>query len=356
MASHTPSERYKALVMIAKPATIEDVATLAGVSIATVSRALHKPNMVSERTRERVAEAVDATGYTQNVMARNLRTKQTRMIVVLVPDIGNLFFSETLSGIESVAAERGYNILIGNTNNDLARERTFASYVRSNQADGLLLLNGRVPFNPVPPGNHASDLPPMVAVCERIPGSDLPTVCIDNVEGAFKATQHLLDLGHTRIAHIKGPEDNILTTDRLAGFRAAHKAANVAVDEALIVDGDFSISSGRNATLRALEAGTMPTGFICANDEMAMGAIQALKGEGYSVPRDISVVGFDDIQFSEAYDPPLTTIHQPRHRLGEEAMRVMLDQLETGTAPRKMIILETDLVVRASTAHPGVAR
>lgn len=335
--------------MTSKTATIEDVAKLAGVSIATVSRALHKPTMVSDTTRQKVHAAVEETGYTQNAMARNLRLKQTRMIVVLVPDIGNPFFSETLSGIESVAAEHGYNILIGNTNNDPERERTFASYVRGNQADGLLLLNGRMPFNPPASGSHARDLPPMVAVCERIPGTDLPTVRIDNADGAYKATRHLIDLGHKRIAHIKGPEESILTADRLQGFRAAHSEAGLSVDESLLIEGDFSIDSGRNAVRRLIEKGRPPTGIICANDEMAMGAIQALKSEGYKVPIDISVVGFDDIQFAAITDPALTTVHQPRRQLGEAAMQTMIKRLETSEVPSEPIVLEANLVVRASS-------
>jgi len=336
--------------MAEKPTTIEDVARLAGVSIATVSRALHKPGMVTQSTRERVQAAVAETGYTQNVMARNLRLMQTRLIVVLVPDIGNPFFSEILSGMEAEASKRGYNILIGNTNNDPERERTFASYVRGNQADGLLLLNGRVPFGHPSMENGDASRPPMVAVCERIPGDNLPTVCIDNEAATYQATNHLIELGHTLIAHIRGPAENILTADRMLGFSRALKDAGLPVITDLIVEGDFSIASGRAAATQLMKQKAMPTGIICANDEMAMGIIQALKNEGHKIPGDISVVGFDDIQFSAAYDPPLTTVHQPRRQLGQEAMRIMIDGLETGVVPEAPIIMDAELIVRESTA------
>lgn len=336
--------------MAEKPATIEDVAKLAGVSIATVSRSLHKPGMVTQSTRERVQAAVAETGYTQNVMARNLRLMQSRLIVVLVPDIGNPFFSEILSGMEAEASKRGYNILIGNTNNDPERERTFASYVRGSQADGLLLLNGRVPFGHPSMENGGAGRPPMVAVCERIPGDDLPTVGIDNEAAAYQATRHLIELGHTLIAHVAGPAENILTTDRMLGFNRALEGAGLPLSADFVVEGDFSIASGRAAAMELMEQKTMPTGIICANDEMAMGVIQALKNEGHKIPDDISVVGFDDIQFSAAYDPPLTTVHQPRRRLGQEAMRIMIDGLETGALPEAPIIMDTELVVRGSTA------
>ena len=187
--------------------TIGDVARLAGVSNATVSRALQKPDVVSEKTREKVNAAVRETGYTQNVMARNLRLDRTGMVVALVPDISNPFFSEILSGIESVATREGYNILIGNTNNDPAREHIYASYVQSNLADGILLLNGHVPL---PNGaqktmGDMTNLPPMVVLCERIPDAAFPTVVIDNVEAARIATQHLIEMGHKNIVHVSCP-------------------------------------------------------------------------------------------------------------------------------------------------------
>ena len=334
--------------MTAKPATIEDVARRAGVSIATVSRALQKPDIVSKSTRDKVHAAVDALGYTANVMARNLRLRHTRMAVVLVPNIGNPFFSAILAGIESAASKRGYNILIGDTENDPAREREFAAYVRGHQADGLILLNGRMPpFRGDPLGGA---MPPIVIACERIPGSTLPTVYFDNEGGARAATEHLISLGHRRIAHIAGPADNILTKDRIAGHKSALKAAGIRTERKLLVGGDFTIESGRQAIQELAKLKSFPSAIFCSNDEMAMGAIAALKEMNMRVPEDVSIVGFDDIQFADAIDPPLTTIHQPRDAIGRAAMNLLLDLIDEKTVNKAPQILGGPLKERGSAA------
>lgn len=334
--------------------TIEDVAQLAGVSIATVSRALHKPGVVSDKTRKKVTAAVTQTGYTQNAMARNLRLDRTGMVVVLVPDISNPFFSDILSGIESVATREGYNILIGNTNNDPAREHIYANYVRSNLADGILLLNGHVPNSDLEPEGRgsASNLPPMVALCERIPGLDFPSVIIDNVAAASTATRHLIDLGHTKIAHVAGPADNILTKDRRTGFFVALEEAGITQNQDRIFYGDFSIQSGKQA-FHEIQASTLnPTAIFCASDEMAIGVISAAREAGVNVPDDLSVIGFDDIHFSENYFPPLTTIHQPRRQIGVVAMEQLIDLLANpGSATNKVTVLNSELMIRESAAH-----
>jgi len=340
--------------MAGSPITIQDVARIAGVSTATVSRALHNPGVVSRQTRERVQKAVDETGYAGNAMARSLRRMETRMIVVLVPDIGNPFFSEILSGIESVASASGYNVLIGDTNNDAAKERTFADYVRGHQADGMLLLNGRPPYfaDGLQPESRRA-LPPLVVLCERLPRHDFPTVRIDNVAAAEAATAHLTGLGHRHIAHITGPDGNILTAERLEGYERALNKAGLDCVPALIQRGDFSIDSGRLAAQRLLEATPRPTAIFCANDEMAIGAIAELKAAGRTVPADVSVVGFDDLQIAGFYDPPLTTVRQPRREIGETSMRMMLDRLANDNLDARDCVLPWELVVRASSAAPG---
>jgi len=340
--------------MAGSPITIQDVARIAGVSTATVSRALHNPGVVSRQTRERVEKAVEETGYAGNAMARSLRRMETRMIVVLVPDIGNPFFSEILSGIESVASASGYNVLIVDTNNDPAKERTFADYVRGHQADGMLLLNGRPPYfaeGSQEAGRRAS--PPLVVLCERLPRHDFPTVRIDNVAAAEAATAHLAELGHRHIAHITGPDGNILTAERLEGYERALSKAGLASSAALVQHGDFSIDSGRLAVRRLLETTPRPTAIFCANDEMAIGAIAELKANGRTVPADVSVVGFDDLQIAGCYDPPLTTVRQPRREIGETSMRMMLDRLANDNLDARDCVLPWKLVVRASSSAPG---
>jgi len=335
-----------------KIATIEDVARHAGVSIATVSRALHKPDVVSQTTREKVQAAIATTGYTANVMARNLRLNRSGMILLLVPDIGNPFFSAILSGIEQGASKAGYNVLIGDTQNDPDREATYAAYLRSNQADAMILLNGRLP---APLANSpANATPPVVIACERIPGCGLPTVIIDNEQAAFEATSHLINHGHRKIANVAGPGNNILTIDRTAGYRRALSEHGIELDPKLTFVGDYSIDAGIAAGRSLLaDAKTRPTGLFCASDGMAIGVIVAAKELGLRVPQDVSVFGFDDIHLAAAYDPPLTTVRQPRRRLGEQAIALLLDRLDpktpTKTGKTDPVIVPTELIIRQST-------
>jgi LacI family repressor for deo operon, udp, cdd, tsx, nupC, and nupG len=339
---------------VMKRPTIGDVARLAGVSTATVSRALHSPEVVSEAARNAVLEAVRNTGYTQNTAAQSLRQRRAKAVLVLVPDIGNTFFSEILAGIERVASAAGQTILIGDTANDVEREEDFLRYLRNGRADGVLLLNGRLPPSIV--AGLEEDIgppPPMVTISEALDRQVVPHVGIDNVAAAEMAVRHLLDLGHRRIAHLCGPAGNILTRQRLAGYRRAMAAAGVAEADHTLLSGDFTAESGGRAALQLLAMAERPSAIFCSNDEMAMGLISVLHGRGIAVPGDLSVVGFDDIVFAKTYIPALTTIHQPRLAIGERAMQILLGMLDgtSGRDPRTSL-LEARLVVRASTAAP----
>lgn len=330
-------------------ATIEDVARIAGVSIATVSRAIHQPGKVAETTRKKVHAAIAKTGFTANAMAQSLRRKSSKMILVMVPDIGNTFFANIILGLEAVSNKRGYGLLIGNTENDPQSEATYLTYTRSNKADGLVLLTGHLPYGS---GEVEQSLPPMVAVCEEIIGSDVPFVGVDNVHGAKTAVAHLVELGHQRIAHIAGPTGNILSDTRRHGYAIALKQAGLPYDPDLVLEGDFSIESGRLAVERLFLRDAVPTAFFCANDEMAIGVLLALSQRGYKVPGDFSIIGFDDIQFSSCTMPPLTTIRQPRRLIGERAMETMLDMVE-GRAPQaERSVLPIELVIRSSSGPP----
>lgn len=335
--------------------TMSDVASRAGVSTATVSRAISQPERVSLKLRRRIHKIVGELGYTINASARSLRRNNTGMVLVVVPDIGNPFFSRLLKGIEHEARKFSYSILIGDTGHAAARIEIYAQQLNARRADGLILLNGRTPsFQGFRMKNDAATpvgLPryPIIVVSERIPGSRLPTVGIDNISSAKEAVLHLVDLGHRRIAHIAGPRGNILTNERRRGYRAALAACGLAPDPDLVVFGDFSISSGRHCARALLRNQVPPTAIFCANDEMAMGAIAELKASDRSVPRDISVVGFDDIEFAEIFDPPLTTVRQPRFEMGRLAMSLIGKALRGEHLPDEEVTLKSEFVIRAST-------
>lgn len=324
---------------------MKEVAHRAGVSTATVSRALASPERVSAEVRGRVLQAIAELDYTLNTAARTLRRSNTGIVLVLVPDIGNPFFSKVLKGIEQCARELGYSVLIGDAGDDNGQLETFARQIDAKRADGMILLNGRLPDFMT---RRAADVGlPVVTASEWIAGAALPSVGIDNVAAAEGAVRHLQDRGHRRIAHIAGPPGNVLSAARLAGYRLALAPGG----KPCVAPGDFSIASGQVAARTLMAARTPPTALFAANDAMAMGAIVALKALGLSVPRDVSVVGFDDIDFAVAYDPPLTTVRQPRFEMGRVAMSLLDSRLRGHESALDPVLLPTALIIRDSTAR-----
>lgn len=330
--------------------TIEDVARRAGVSTATVSRCLHAPERLSPDTRARVEAAVAETGYTLNTAAQSLRQQRANTVLVVVPDIGNTFFAAILGGIEREASAAGLTMLIGNTGQDLSREEAYVSYLLNGRADGALLLaEPRAGWDTVPRHN-ARGIRPIVTISEVLPGTSAVSVCIDNEAAACAAVQHLIGLGHRRIAHLSGPAENILTGARRNGYRRALAEAGLPLDSALEYAGAFSLQGGIAGFAQFFEAADRPTAIFCANDESAMGFISAAHRAGVQVPRDVSVVGFDDIHFAQSYIPALTTIRQPHVEMGTRAMQLLLAILaHEDPAP---VCLDHALILRDSTAPP----
>ena len=323
---------------------MREVAKAAGVSTATVSRALSDPARVSGEVRGRVVAAVARLGYTVNSAARNLRRNDTGVVLVLVPDIGNPFFSKLLKGVEQQARELSYSVLIGDTGTDNSRLEIYMRQVAARRVDGMILLNGRLP------GGDAAATVPLVVVSERVPGATVPMVGIDNATAAGLAVRHLRALGHSRIAHIAGPDGNVLTEDRARGYQDTLRTSP-GTAAPRVAHGDFSIESGRRAARALMKGRRLPTAIFAANDEMAMGAIVELKALGLAVPADVSVVGFDDIEFAAAYDPPITTLRQPRFEMGRVAMALLGDRLRGAARAAERVVLPVELVTRGSTAQ-----
>jgi LacI family repressor for deo operon, udp, cdd, tsx, nupC, and nupG len=331
---------------------IREVAELAGVSVATVSRALQQPALVSAKTREKVLAAVKTAGYKPNLMAVKFRSGKTRNLVVLVPTVANVFFARVISGMQQAAHQRQYALLLGNTQADEQIEAGYARMVQTSQADGLIQLRAHNPFARLEP--QKSSLLPMVNLCEVLDNIACPTVLLDNRAAASAMTNHLLALGHRRIAMIKGPARSPLTRDRVAGYRDALQQAAVTFDEQLLVPGDFTLQSGHQAAASLLALAEPPTAIFCENDEMAIGALQQIKQQGLRVPADISVAGFDDIAFATFSDPPLTTIAQPAEEFGSTAVNLLIDLLEGRMQKAPKVILPFELIERASTGPVAV--
>lgn len=319
---------------------IVDVARLAGVSTATVSRVLSNPDVVSAETRRSVEEAIRQTGYRLNHAARNLRHRRTGGVVALVPNLSNPFFSQILAGMAAVLADAGYNLLIADTR--AMGGETLLSYAEPSRADGLIVLDGTLP------AEGLARRVPVVLACEWIPGFAAPRVKIDNRAAAALAVAHLADLGHRVVAHVAGPPGNVLSEARLAGAEQA--LAERGLPSPRVFPGDFSLDSGRRAgeMWLALAPQERPTAVFLASDAMACGFIGEIQHQGLAVPRDVSVIGFDDIELVSHMTPALSTIRQPREAIGRHAAQRLIDRI-AGDEGTEDTVLPVELVVRAST-------
>ncbi|MGF1763526.1 DNA-binding transcriptional regulator CytR [Aliivibrio kagoshimensis] len=331
-------------------ATMKDVALLAEVSTATVSRALMNPEKVSITTRKRVEEAVIESGYSPNSFARNLRRNESKTVVAIVPDICDPYFTEIIKGIEEAAMENGYIVLLGDSRQQKKREDSFVNLLFTKQVDGMLLLGTDLPFDVSK--QEQKNLPPMVMACEYSPELELPTVHIDNLTAAFEAVNYLTQIGHKQIAQISGPEQATLCHFRHQGYQQALRRGGVTMNPTYTAFGDFSFESGSTALTRLMALPETPTAIFCHNDVMAIGAIHQAKKMGLRIPQDLSIIGFDDIQFSQYYDPPLTTVSQPRYEIGRQSMLMLLERLKGREVQIGSRLLDATLTIRESTAPP----
>jgi LacI family transcriptional regulator, repressor for deo operon, udp, cdd, tsx, nupC, and nupG len=331
---------------------MKDVAEKAGVSLATVSRALSATADVSADLASRIQKAAEELDYTVNFNASSLRSRSSGMIVVLIPDIGNSFFPVLLQGIEERARVLGKAILIGDTAGDNELAATYARLLDSRRADGMILLNGNIPYGAAGNSRILTRRHPIVAISERIAAAEIPTVSIDNVAACVDMMSYLVQIGHRRIAHLMGPPDNVLSHERLEGYRKGVEKNGCDIWPGAVRPGGFTIPAGRGAMARLLDERDPPTAVFAANDESAIGAIIEAKARGLNVPRDITIVGFDDIEFAQSYDPPLTTIYQPRREMGRKAMDILGRLLVDPRRAQPDAMLDYKLVVRASSAPP----
>ena len=328
--------------------TIYDVARLAGVSTATVSRALNDTGQIAPATRLAIDEAVAQLGYHPNTAARSLVTRSTQTIALLLPDITNPFYAALASGVQERALESGHTMLLCTTEGDPEREEHYLGLLRAKQVDGVL-VDGLV----LPPARitrFVRDGLPIVCLDRDIDSTLVPLVQVNNRLGARLATEHLLSLGHTRVAHVAGAAELRISEERIAGYRDAHNAMGIPVDAELLAVGSFTEEGGYEA-MESLLLGPSFTAVFAANDLSALGVLSALSESGRAVPDDVSVVGFDDLRLSRYTTPPLTTIHQPAAEIARQATGLLLELAAGRTVDRMLHLLEPELVVRRSTAR-----
>jgi LacI family transcriptional regulator, galactose operon repressor len=337
------------------PTTLRDVARAAGVHPGTASRALNPDTqaLVNAATVERVRQVAEELGYRPNPMARGLRTNRTYTVGVLIPDIQNPLFPPIIRGLDDRLGAAGYTPLIANTDNDPVRERTDFEAMRARQVDGFITATARLDHVVLDAMDRAGL--PLVLVNRRLEDGSLPSATADDFEGARLAVRHLAELGHERIAHLGGPQALSTGHQRLAGFRAAMAEHGLPVPEALVrVAGAFTERAGARGCEALLETGEPFTAIVAANDLVALGCYDVFARRGISCPRDVSVVGFNDMPFADRFNPPLTTIHIPHYDVGTAAAELLLERLREGAGPARQVVLPTRLVRRGSSAAPPV--
>lgn len=333
--------------MNARP-TIYDVARLAGVSTATVSRALNGAGQIAPTTRATIEAAVEQLGYRPNTIARSLVTKSTQTIALLLPDITNPFYAALVSGVQEYALGHDYTMLLCTTEGDAQREEQYLSLLRAKQVDGALVDGLLLPPERI--ARFVKDGFPIVCLDRDVESNSVPLVQVNNRLGGRLATEHLLALGHRRIAHVTGARELRISEERLAGYQTGLVDL---FDEQLVAEGKFNEESGYAAMLGLLERRPDLTAVFAANDLSAIGVLSAIAESGRRVPGDISVIGFDDLRLSAFTSPPLTTIKQPAAEIARLATELLIG-LTRGEQPAQVRhLLEPTLVVRESTAPPA---
>lgn len=328
---------------------IKDIAAKAEVSPATVSRVFSSPDLVSKKTLKKVRKVIKEAGYRPNRMGSSLRTRRSGNIVAIIPDITKPVNAGIIRAIEQGAQSQGYSVLLGDTQGLEERERHYAELVGQGQADGILLFGARIPFDIDKTRPLLDQIPPMVNGNERIDSDEIVQVAVDNVSAAKAAVEHLLELGHRRIAAVTGPEDIPSSNERLAGYKLALESAGIEPDEQLVVKATYDVESGMDAAHKLLLLKKRPTAVFCFNDDMAIGVMKLLQKQGFSVPEDVSVMGFDDIHYAEFVTPSLTTVRQPLEEIGKACINILIKQLKGLDVPVGRQFLPFTLVVRDST-------
>jgi len=327
--------------------TLDDLAKELDVSIATISRALSRPEQVAPRTRERVLAAVHRHGYKPFGTGRSLRTQQTRTIGVVVSDIRNAFFAAAVKAIEDVARANGYSVLICNADEDRQKEGIALQLLLDRKVSGVINCSTGANLELLRMFEKSGTV---LVDFERESGlNNVDTVVLDNVLGASLAAQHLVELGHRAIATIAGPKHLSNARGRLAGFRKTLQEFKIATRPEYVLFGNFKPESGYSAAQRLFSLAKPPTALFVANIEMAAGVIQFAREKKISIPKDLSLVSFDDPLWAQFMDPPLTVIVQPTEEMGECAMELLLGRLR-GRSPVQTKAFPPRLVVRGSTA------
>lgn len=329
--------------------TINDVARLAGVSTATVSRSLNFPDMVRPQTRQVVEDAVRELGYTPNFSGQSLASSRTNTIGAIIPTMDNSIFARGLQSLQEALADAGITLLVATSQYSPQREESQIRTMLARGVDGLVLIGDDRDEKLY--ALLQSRQTPYVLLWTARPGSPHVTIGFDNFAAASNLTQRVIGFGHHRIAMIAGiTEGNDRARDRVRGVRHALRDAGLTIEPRFLTEAPYSIDAGEVAAAAMLSQRPRPTAILCGNDVLAAGVLRAARRAGLSVPRDISIVGFDDIDLANAVDPPLTTVRVPHRRMGSAAAKSLIEWVQTGIRPESLV-LTTEIVARQSLDH-----
>lgn len=337
-------------------ANIRDVAKKAGVSVATVSRVLNRASNVSPKTANAVLSAMQELRFTPNGLARGLALNRTRTIALLIPNIVNPLYPEMAKGVEDVAHQKGYNVLLCNTEEKVEKERDYLAMLIERRVDGFILMSTLLTNNDLLQIREHNI--PFVLTGRYHQDLNADIVYTDYAYGSYLVVHHLLEAGYQRIAHISGSAAQWESREKLSGFEKALREAQLAIETKYIVEGDNEIEGGYLGTIRLLHLSEKPQAIFAANDLMAIGAIDAIKAQGLRVPSDVAVVGFDDIRMSTLVEPKLTTVSNPVHKMGLIGARLLFDHIDNGAGEdaTQKILLQPKLMVRRSCGHENRLR
>ncbi|MEE4285272.1 MAG: LacI family DNA-binding transcriptional regulator [Mariniphaga sp.] len=333
--------------------TIHDIARKLNIAASTVSRALNNNPIISEPTRKLIEKTAKEMGYRPNILAANFRTKRTNMIGVVLPLINRHFFSSVISGIEEVAYNRGFAVTISQTNDNFEKEEKIAQTLFSNRVDGLIVSIGMQTKTFDHLRLFSERKVPLVFFDRVVDEIEADKIVVDDYRGGFKATEHLIKQGGTRIAHIGGPLNVKIYQDRLAGFKDAMQKAGLPVDELMLIHNSLTRTDGTNAIKKLLQNKIKPDAIFCANDTTALSAIIYLRKKGIKVPDDILIVGFSNEPFSEVVTPSISTIRQPGFEMGKKAADLLIRQIKLKDKSNRFqtFVMPTELIVRDSSVR-----
>ncbi len=331
--------------------TIKEVAKEAEVSIATVSHVINETRYVSPELTDRVERAMEKLGYKPNAVARSLKTEKTQTIGLIVSDISNPFFSSLLRGAEDHSMENDHSLIVCNTDETLAKEQLYVDILMQKSVDGLIIA---------PTGKSDENLKRLVHnnisfvfVDRRIEDIDSDAVLSENKEGAYRATKHLLELGHRRIGLILGLQSVQTSGERFAGYKAAITEYGIDVDENIVKRGNSKVKGSVEAVEAILSMSDKPTAIFSTNNLMTIGAMRGIKNMGYRCPEDISLVGFDDYEWSSTFAPALTTVAQKPYKIGATAAEVLFERMTDREKPTEEIRIPVEFLLRDSTKETG---